>query len=286
MSERDSKGRYIKGSKNTIEEYIKKMYSLQESWKSRKDYIGDIKSKYPRIYNSWRACMFTKKGKQVGISEDWKDFRNFYNDVQPSYQQGKIFRRLDSTKPFSKDNFIWVTNEEAILLKSTLITLTYNGKTLYLKQWAEELNRSIAGIKKRYYNREKYNYNVEEILLGRTKKRGSKIVKDSPNIRAKLSRMISSYKIKDRKNGISICDLNIDWMLTNIVNKPCYYCGDTHRIGCDRIDNSKGHTKDNVIPCCYEYNCARNNNFSVEEMKIIGQAIKKVKENRNNHLNN
>lgn len=31
MSERDSKGRYIKGSKNTIEEQIKKMYSLQES---------------------------------------------------------------------------------------------------------------------------------------------------------------------------------------------------------------------------------------------------------------
>lgn len=61
MSERDSRGRYIKGSKNTIEEQIKIMYSLQKSWKSRKDYIGDIRNKYPKIYNSWRACMFTKK---------------------------------------------------------------------------------------------------------------------------------------------------------------------------------------------------------------------------------
>lgn len=286
MSERDSKGRYIKGSKNTIEEQIKIMYSLQESWKSRKDYIGDIRNKYPKIYNSWRACMFTRKGKQAGISEDWKSFRNFYNDVQPTYQQGKVFRRLDTTKPFSKDNFIWVTNEEATLLKSNLITITYNNKTLYLKQWADELNQSLSGIKNRYYKKDKYNYSIEEILFGRTKKRGSKIVKDNKNnIRAKVSKMISSYKHKDKVNNVSICDIDIDWMIENIINKPCYYCGDTHRIGCDRIDNSKGHTKDNVVPCCYECNCARNNNFSVEEMKIIGEAIKKVKESRNNKIN-
>ena len=74
--------------------------------------------------------MFTKKGKKIGISEEWKQFRTFYNDVKPSYKEGKVFRRLDCTKPFSKTNFIWVTIEEATLLKSNLITLTYNGKTL------------------------------------------------------------------------------------------------------------------------------------------------------------
>ena len=105
------------------------MYALQESWKSRKDYIGDIRAKHPRIYNSWRSIMFTQKGKKAGISEEWKNFRTFYNDVVLSYQDGKVFRRLDATKPFSKDNFIWVTNEEAMLLKSNLITITYNNKT-------------------------------------------------------------------------------------------------------------------------------------------------------------
>ncbi len=58
------------------------------------------------------------------------------------------------------------------------------------------------------------------------------------------------------------------------------YCGDTNRIGLDRIDNSKGHTKDNTVPCCYECNCARNNNFSFEEMKILGKTIKQIKESR------
>ena len=57
-------------------------------------------------------------------------------------------------------------------------------------------------------------------------------------------------------------------------------CGDTNRIGLDRIDNSKGHTKDNTVPCCYECNCARNNNFSFEGMKILGKTIKQIKESR------
>lgn len=283
MSERDSRGRYIKGNKNTIEEQIKIMYSLQESWKSRKDYIGDIKNKNPRVFNTWRSCMYSEKGKKAGISEEWKDFRTFYNDVISTYQNGKVFRRLDTTKPFSKDNFIWVTNEEATLLKSNLITLTYKGKTLFLKQWAEELNQTLSSIKNRYYKKDKYGYTIEEILYGRKKNRGSKIIKDSNDIRSKASKMISAYKHRDKINNTPICDIDIDWMIENIINKPCYYCGDTNRVGCDRIDNSKGHTKDNVIPCCYECNCARNNNFSVDEMKIIGQAIRKVKESRNNN---
>ena len=185
MIDRDNKGRFISNHSESIDDKIKRMYALQESWKSRKDYIGDIRAKHPRIYNSWRSIMFTQKGKKAGISEEWKNFRTFYNDVVLSYQDGKVFRRLDATKPFSKDNFIWVTNEEAMLLKSNLITITYNNKTLYLKQWAEELNQSLYGIKNRYYKKDKYNYSTEEILFGRTKKRGktkSKLFGPFPNV--------------------------------------------------------------------------------------------------------
>lgn len=43
---RDSKGRFVEGYNSNqipVEQRIKLMYSLQESWKSRKDYIGDLK---------------------------------------------------------------------------------------------------------------------------------------------------------------------------------------------------------------------------------------------------
>ena len=45
-------------------------------------------------------------------------------------------------------------------------------------------------------------------------------------------------------------------------------------------------SKSNVVPCCYECNCARNNNFSHEEMKEIGKAIKQIKINRGTYRSN
>ena len=47
----------------------------------------------PKIYNSWRAIKFTEKGKKVGNSEEWDNFRNFYNDVRPTYAEGLSLHR-------------------------------------------------------------------------------------------------------------------------------------------------------------------------------------------------
>ena len=52
------------------------------------------------------------------------------------------------------------------------------------------------------------------------------------------------------------------------------------KLGCDRIDNSKGHTYDNGAMLATLCNCARNNNFSFDEMKILGKTIKKIMEDR------
>jgi hypothetical protein len=49
---------------------------------------------------------------------------------------------------------------------------------------------------------------------------------------------------------------NIEFSLTfeqfeSFWQKPCYYCGmDITTIGLDRVDNAKGYTIDNVVPCC------------------------------------
>lgn len=278
---RDSKGRFLKGHSGSIESEIKRMYSLQESWKNRENYIGDIKSEYPKIYNSWRSIMFTDKGKSVGHSEEWNSFRNFYNDVRPTYKQGLVFRRLDITKPYSKDNFIWIDSKDSYLLKSDCISLEYKGERLSLKELADKYEVSLCGIRSRYHKHK--DYTVEEIIFGKRKNRNSKGVKDkseTSNIRAKASKMLSSYRFKDRKMGLKECDLSIEEMVS-VMNTPCVYCGDTHRVGLDRINNELGHTRDNIVPCCYDCNCARNNNFSFEEMKEIGKVISKIKEKRN-----
>lgn len=283
---KDSKGRFRKGyikEQVPIESRIKLMYSLQESWKNREDYIGDLKEKYPRIFNSWRAILYTEKGKKAGCSEEWKNFKTFLNDVLPSYKKGLVFRRLDTSKPFYKENFIWIKSSEENLLHDKLVTLTYNGETLPLHMWADKYNLSRSGIRNRYF-KHKNDYTIEEIIFGKKKKRGSKIIKDQTEIskkRAKASKMLSSYRLRDKKNNTSICDYTLEEML-EVLDKACVYCGDFNRIGLDRLNNDKGHTKDNTVPCCYECNCARNNNFSYEEMLVLGKTIAEIKRNRNN----
>lgn len=244
-----------------------------------------IKLENPYIYNSWRAIRYTQKGKKIGNSKEWDDFINFFNDVKGDYKKGLRLARLDKTKPFSKNNFIWVTPEQAVRLHDNLVKLTYNGETLYLSELAEKYDQSLSGVRQRYF-RHKDTYTVEEIIFGKkkSKKRPAADIKDLPDNlkRAKASKMLSSYRIKDKKRDLE-CDLTIEDML-DIMSKPCVYCGDTKRIGCDRLDNEKGHTKDNVVPCCVECNKARNNNFSFEEMQIIGKAIREVKLKRIKNL--
>ena len=55
--------------------------------------------------------------------------------------------------------------------------------------------------------------------------------------------------------------------MDNIFNKPCAHCGKIgwQIIGCNRLDNSRPHTLDNVEPCCKECN-----------LELAGLGIKKV----------
>lgn len=50
-------------------------------------------------------------------------------------------------------------------------------------------------------------------------------------------------------------------------------------IGLDRLDNSRGYSPDNVLPCCGECNVARNDLFSPDAMRRhLGPAIRRSKE--------
>lgn len=60
---RDDKGRFIKGRSSDdepIETRLKRISSLKESWKKRKDYIGDIRSIHPYIQFMERSNVYFK----------------------------------------------------------------------------------------------------------------------------------------------------------------------------------------------------------------------------------
>lgn len=63
----------------------------------------------------------------------------------------------------------------------------------------------------------------------------------------------------------------------DLINKPCYYCNEklieVYGIGLDRIDNNKGYTEENVLTCCGNCNRTRADRFTVEETKVMINAL-------------
>jgi hypothetical protein len=60
----------------------------------------------------------------------------------------------------------------------------------------------------------------------------------------------------DKRRGMA-CDLT-RVRIAALIAGGCQYCGETElRMTLDRIDNTKGHTLDNVVPACIRCNYAR-----------------------------
>lgn len=60
----------------------------------------------------------------------------------------------------------------------------------------------------------------------------------------------------DRKKGFDN-DLDIEFV-KSLLSEGCRYCGESElRMTLDRIDNSLGHLRSNVIPACIRCNYAR-----------------------------
>jgi len=74
--------------------------------------------------------------------------------------------------------------------------------------------------------------------------------------KGRASTLLNAYNAKDKKYNRGKGDLTSQWIVDNIFSKPCAHCGKTgwDIIGCNRLDNNKPHTKDNVEPCCLDCN--------------------------------
>jgi hypothetical protein len=80
-------------------------------------------------------------------------------------------------------------------------------------------------------------------------------------------------KKKDREN-----DLILEFIV-NTISKGCSYCGENQiKICLDRIDNSIGHTQDNVVPACIRCNSIRGS-MPYEAWLYIVPSVKEARIN-------
>lgn len=109
---------------------------------------------------------------------------------------------------------------------------------------------------------------VERVKIERKKK-----YKPPDKLRQKYLR----YRRDDLNKGFGELDYTEKEFRSMIIGRVCVYCNINKNLGLDRIDNSRGHQRDNVQPCCVKCNKVRNNEFTVEEMKALVRFIKKFR---------
>jgi len=96
-------------------------------------------------------------------------------------------------------------------------------------------------------------------------------------LEAKYSRMLADDKKKKRYIGV---DYITKEEFKKLALQPCTYCGSKESFGVDRVRNDESHTIGNCIPCCGVCNMARQNLFTIDEMKILGATIAQIKVKR------
>lgn len=88
------------------------------------------------------------------------------------------------------------------------------------------------------------------------------------NFRHTLKGRFSIYKGGSKHRGL-IFGITFNEFL-DIINQPCYYCGG-EGYGIDRIDNTMGYLKDNIVSCCSMCNYMKQ---VYAENEFIEQCIK------------
>jgi hypothetical protein len=105
---------------------------------------------------------------------------------------------------------------------------------------------------------------------------------ETPLIRRKYYK----YKIRDNNKFKTELDFSIEEFIKMIKEGQCFYCGlNDNSLGLDRIDNKLGHIKSNIVVCCFECNMTRGDRWTHEEMILIGETIKKIKNKRKDEKN-
>ena len=119
----------------------------------------------------------------------------------------------------------------------------YNKQLEYHRQYAKN-NKEKANERRRKY----------------CKNHPEKIKEYSKTVKGRAVYLTATYRQNDKYYGRLEDNITADYLVNVLFPKGCIYCGETNpmKLGADRIDNSRGHSADNVVCCCEECNVKRH----------------------------
>lgn len=110
-----------------------------------------------RLYDTWSGMlercrapnhsMYRYYGARgIKVCERWNEFKNFVEDMWPSWQEGKTLDRRETDKNYDPDNCIWSTPKEQQNNRRCCHRITIDGVTKTVTQWAEEKKIKVSTI--------------------------------------------------------------------------------------------------------------------------------------------
>ena len=141
-------------------------------------------------------------------------------------------------------------------------------KKAYQAKYRKENKEKIKKLQADYYakNREKRIKNATDWA----KQNKEQLMKTRRKYMSTPQGRLTSVKgsAKTRQIQFSLTDQQA----LNILEKPCYYCGNTEKYGIDRIDSSFGYTLKNSVSCCDDCNYMKR----IMSQKDFIQQCKKI----------
>lgn len=126
----------------------------------------------------------------------------------------------------------------------------------------------------------RYLKNKEKINECNTKWRhNNKARIRSSRTRIEVRYQRGAYEVK--RTGKREIDISYNDYCDIMNNMKCHYCNSCIKLeigfGLDRIDNSKGYFKDNVVPCCGVCNRTKGDRFNHDEFRVMMNALVKYR---------
>ena len=113
------------------------MYAL---WRAIKQRCNNPNSQHYHRYG----------GRGVTMCSEWADSFTAFRNALGDPPEGKTLERIDNDKGYEPNNVRWATRKEQANNRATNVVLTWEGKTMTLKQWAEHLGWKYGLIASRW----------------------------------------------------------------------------------------------------------------------------------------
>ena len=117
----------------------------RQKWRVNSIWRGMIKRTTSPNHVEWQN--YGARG--IKVCERWRTYKNFYTDMAPTYRIGLTIERIDVNGDYEPGNCRWATTVEQARNKRNTRMATWQGRTMPLADWADELGISLELLRDR-----------------------------------------------------------------------------------------------------------------------------------------